>query len=151
MDIHIILTSKDKSITVDGDFELFKSLLALSDAQVNGFGIVPTKAKIPHEKNWDIHEWARRWKRDVNAFCSYHDLPKRVWQALEWIARLNGTKGNEYSFRMEPNKDVRVNSNLQPYPEFNEAIKSIASGNLKIRNIGEKWMRLIQEALEQDG
>lgn len=147
MDLDIVLRTKNKTLAISGDFDLFKELITLFEYEPTAVEALATKAKLPEKKTWNIHKWSAKWEKDLDEFALATDLSARIRRTLGRAGNLSkDNNGVYYSYNIDRHREFYLQKN---YPDFPKAIEMIAMDMMHVNNIGEKTRQKIAIALKK--
>jgi len=110
------------------------------------------------DEEFNIHEWSDKWRRDSRRWCVDNDdvvdvrLSNALWRAS--LVREDEYKmvdGNYTRVKAPPHlvHILSIPRHMDRLPDFEDACPLIASGAMKIRNVGEKSRQLIAGVLRR--
>jgi len=104
------------------------------------------------EVPFNAYEWSDRWGRDTRIFNAEHTVPVRLYNALLRIGEVRTRlfTGRDGWIDTPPVTKTFYKRGTYgyPYPEFEEAVVHIASGDIKAWNIGNRYQGVLQDILE---
>lgn len=104
------------------------------------------------KEDWDVWAWGRKWEKDCLDWWPARGVDTRLFEALRRVGRIVTRRYDSDAgwVDCEPYSYILQYSFSKPYPSFHEALPMIAGRSIKVRNIGEKSIRILADVLSRE-